>query len=438
VRRDGESWLYAALRAGAARLCARREILVRSRGGVRYVALPGAAQPVLIVGALALAGWIGWTSASFVNEGRVLAEKNREIAEGRIAYRELIEDLDASRTRFAAIAGRLETNHAELKGLIEQNGNLRAELRALHDKLQVSENARESVGRNGAQLAESLAGLKARIAALETRNAGLVAELRETEGKLFASRGIEREDDGDGDGADASLSGRLAGLQASQERLLRKTARDTVAEIARVEHVIADTGLDIATLLGRVGKPRTEPNAGEGGPYIPLDGARLAGMGAQIARLDDHMDRWRALQKVLHTLPLVAPVDEYWIASPFGKRHDPINGRWSMHTGIDLAGTPGSDVHATAPGVVVFVGWNGAYGKEVKIDHGLGVTTLYAHLSRAYVRIGQKIGYRQKIGRLGSTGRSTGPHVHYEVRLDDTPLDPSNFLKAGNDVYVKG
>ena len=123
--------------------------------------------------------------------------------------------------------------------------------------------------------------------------------------------------------------------------------------------------------------------------------------------------------------------------SDFGKRIDPINGRLAMHEGVDLTSGPGAQVLATAPGVVVFAGWNGTYGKMVEIDHGMGVRTRYAHLKSIVVEPGRKVAARTEVGIIGSTGRSTGTHVHYEVLVEDQHYDPVKFIKAGEYVFSK-
>ena len=106
-----------------------------------------------------------------------------------------------------------------------------------------------------------------------------------------------------------------------------------------------------------------------------------------------------------------------------------------MHYGLDLAGWRKAPVYSTAPGTVVFSGRKGRYGKMVEIDHGNGILTRYGHLFKTHVRKGQKLGHRHKIGLLGSTGRSTGPHVHYEILFNGKQLDPLKFIKAGRHVF---
>jgi len=205
--------------------------------------------------------------------------------------------------------------------------------------------------------------------------------------------------------------------------------------VDEVEKTVAMTGVDVDGLLLRA----AHELSGQGGPFIPVkeppsgtDGTMLM---ASVASLDGEVGRLETLQLVLRTLPLMAPIDHYFIASGFGIRKDPFNGRFSFHPGLDLANAMLSPVLATSPGVVVFAGWRGGYGRMVEIDHGLGVHTRYGHLARIDVAVGDAVDYRQQIGLLGSSGRSTGPHVHYEVLIDGRPMDPMNFLKAGRYVF---
>ena len=127
--------------------------------------------------------------------------------------------------------------------------------------------------------------------------------------------------------------------------------------------------------------------------------------------------------------PSGVPVRTSNITSGFGSRWHPILGGYRFHTGLDLAAPLGAAVAATSPGTVVVAGWCGGYGQCVTIDHGGGVLTLYGHLSRIDVAPGQTVGRGQSIGLVGSTGRSTGPHLHYEVRVNGQPVDPSAYLR---------
>jgi murein DD-endopeptidase MepM/ murein hydrolase activator NlpD len=229
------------------------------------------------------------------------------------------------------------------------------------------------------------------------------------------------------------LTAKIEQLRARQSGLVAQLTERTRPGLAAIEKTIAMTGMDVDALVRRVQQSRR----GRGGPFVPAS-LQLPGPEAardQLARLDRQTRRLAALQTALGAMPLSAPVEAFWISSQFGKRKDPVNGRWAMHEGTDLAATAGSPVLATAPGRVTFAGRKSGYGRLVIVDHGFGLTTYYGHLRSIAVERGQRVGNRETVGALGSSGRSTGPHVHYEVRVDGSPLDPENFLKAGKHVF---
>jgi murein DD-endopeptidase MepM/ murein hydrolase activator NlpD len=138
------------------------------------------------------------------------------------------------------------------------------------------------------------------------------------------------------------------------------------------------------------------------------------------------------LNRTLAAVPVRRPVmSEIDMTSGFGVRIDPFLNRPAMHTGLDFRGNIGDPIRATANGTVTHAGWAGGYGNMVEIDHGNGMSTRYGHLSEIETNVGQAIRTGQVIGRLGSSGRSTGPHLHYETRVDGEAVDPERFLRVG-------
>ncbi len=135
-------------------------------------------------------------------------------------------------------------------------------------------------------------------------------------------------------------------------------------------------------------------------------------------------------KEVMKSVPVGKPVWSYWLSSPFGKRYDPFNKKSAAHKGVDLASNKGNKIKTMAKGKVVRSDYNGGYGKFVEIDHGNGFKTKYAHLNKSYVKKGQYVEQGEAIGEVGSTGRSTGPHLHYEVLFNGTPVDPMAFIKV--------
>jgi murein DD-endopeptidase MepM/ murein hydrolase activator NlpD len=179
------------------------------------------------------------------------------------------------------------------------------------------------------------------------------------------------------------------------------------------------------------------PSFGTGGPSL-----EIASDHHVFERFQDRSDRlmtlsqdWKALQSLLACAPLAPPVDYYNLTSDFGNRKDPFTKKPDWHEGVDLGAWPGTRVRATAPGVVTYAGHKGGYGRFVLVDHGCGIETAYGHLKSIDVKKGDTVDYRDTLGKVGSTGRSTGPHVHYEVRIKGKPVDPYQFIEAGRYVF---
>lgn len=229
-----------------------------------------------------------------------------------------------------------------------------------------------------------------------------------------------------------ALLQRLNDLHAAQGNVLDRLGERTVKNIESAERLITMTGLDLNEVLARA----TKSAHGQGGPLVEVaSGDELAGLPGSVSEIDNRLTRWAGLRQLLQSIPLISPVDYYHQASDFGLRRDPFTKKRAMHYGVDLAGWRGAGIYSTAPGRVVFAGRKGRYGKMVEIDHGYGVRTRYGHLLKVLVKRGQEVGHRHKVALLGSTGRSTGPHVHYEVRFDGKPLNPARFIKAGRYVF---
>ncbi len=192
--------------------------------------------------------------------------------------------------------------------------------------------------------------------------------------------------------------------------------------------------------VGRIGggrygyRGRYGEMPGMGGPLEPAGEASAGPFEAAVDRLDAALGRFDAARAVAAGVPLANPLPGRRISSRFGVREDPLIGRRAMHSGLDFSGPRGTAIQATADGTVVRAGRNGGYGRMVELQHDNGLTTRYGHMSRIEVTPGQRVERGQIIGRVGSTGRSTGPHLHYEVRRKGTALNPIQFINAGQEV----
>ncbi|HVV93479.1 MAG TPA: M23 family metallopeptidase [Hyphomicrobiales bacterium] len=230
----------------------------------------------------------------------------------------------------------------------------------------------------------------------------------------------------------ASGRARLAALSDAYDAIEARQAAAVVHFQSRLDRERGELS-ELYRRLG-VGEP-TQKDVG--GPYIPLSQGPLRGDPAfnhALGRVAAMQADIRRLKQGLIHLPVRSPLDtnELEETSGFGSRPDPFYHSLAFHPGLDLRAAYGAPVEATAAGKVVTAGWNGGYGNMVEIDHGNGVATRYGHLSQIEVKVGAHVEAGEEIGRVGSTGRSTGPHLHYEVRLDNEPVDPTRFLTATN------
>ena len=219
----------------------------------------------------------------------------------------------------------------------------------------------------------------------------------------------------------------LAEIEARQIALAERLTRFAEARGDRAAAALRGLGLDPAAML-------RGNREGMGGPLQRYATARDDGMDPRFERLGLSLARMNALVQGLEGLPSVLPASLAAISSGFGYRHDPFTGGGAMHAGLDFKGPVGAPIHAAARGTVSFVGQKSGYGNVVEVSHGNGLVTRYAHMSRFATAVGRKVAAGAVIGAIGNTGRSTGPHLHFEVRHYDRPLNPRLFLERAPDV----
>ena len=424
------------LRALAGRLFPERQLVVRTEGRVSYFKI---SQPVQIVmsGVVAMAlSWSTFTSVSFLMHDQVLQTKDDEIAGARLAYRSLLNEVAEYQRKFASITKDLEENHSLMLGLVEKNAALQRNLSSVSRKLEITAAERQQVISARERLKEQLATLENEMTSMSGRNFALKDNLNAVESDLhliMTERNKAQNDSSRMRNRVEELSSRLKELQETEGEVVQRMNERAGDQIAGLEKVIELAGLEPDRLLGVT---ETE-KSGIGGPFIPVepDGLPAGDLKLELANLDRNLSRLESLQDSIARVPLAAPMASYYITSSYGKRKDPMTNRWSAHYGVDLGGPMNSSIFSTAGGKVTHAGWKGRYGRLIEIDHGLGLKTRFGHLSKILVKVGQEVKFHEKIGLLGSTGRSTGPHLHYEVVFNDKPLNPLKFIRAGKYVF---
>ena len=210
------------------------------------------------------------------------------------------------------------------------------------------------------------------------------------------------------------------------ETSLEETERAQISELEQMRSAANRKAHKLAKILSKQGLRVPEMSA-IGGPLIQLKGGSR--FDTSIQALNTSLEMLETVRRVAKSLPHGSPTPGQRISSRYGSRRDPFTGSRAMHGGLDFKAKRGTRVRATASGTIIKAGRMGGYGKLIEIDHGGGITTRYAHLSKIHVKIGQKITRGKVIGRVGSTGRSTGPHLHYEVRRKGRALNPIHYVR---------
>src|SRR6185312_12626072 len=447
-----------------------RQIYIRSDGRVQFFTFSSSLQATLAGLVLIFLGWVAFASVNVIFKDHIIAAKDRRyqtmqaqyenrVADLQLSYDELNGALVAAGDRFKATADELEAKQNSLARLVGQKKAIDNALSGLRHA------AAPAAKRSGSNMpSDSIDGFAFPAAQTTPPNGSELSVLPQPAAPQ--PRTAKPSHAGFGDVA-AALYDRVRALFAPKERavaakianhpalrvLNEQTARlealskkedvligaadEAIVERTKsVERVMRMAGVNPQTMQTRAARA-----SGEGGPLLPisdmpLDGIRDATFRHEFFDANAALTELKALFSAMVHIPLAGPITGPGVelTSDFGARVDPFTGHAAFHAGLDFGGPWGSKVHVTAPGTVVWAGPQGAYGNMVEVDHGMGVRTRYGHLSAVLVRKGAHIGRGDAVGRLGSTGRSTGPHVHYEVWLDNRVRDPAKFLEAGRHV----
>ncbi|MAI10914.1 MAG: hypothetical protein CBD27_00055 [Rhodospirillaceae bacterium TMED167] len=417
-----------------------RELILRTDVKVWFIKISHRTQFAGLGLIVLLSGWGIFSSFSFFINDKIIEAKDNEILNTRLVYRNLLSEISNYQGKFTALTQELEKNHGLMLNLVEKNATLQQNLMSAESKLMSSKQQRDEIAVAKDDLKHRLTSIEKSMRNLNTRNFELKGNLSSVTGSLESALAERNEARLIGDRLTnqvADLKKTITNLNESEKNVVARLTRKTSDEISNLETFIDRTGLKARKLTAKMEKEAAA--RGQGGPFVEISPNAEPGvfLKASISNLDHRVSRLQNLRELVSIMPLAAPMDYFSISSHFGKRKDPINRRWAMHYGLDLVGAIGTRVYVTAPGKVVKAGVKGKFGKFIEVDHGRGFKTRYGHLNKILVKRGQKVEYRQKIGLLGNTGRSTGPHLHYEILHNGNPRNPWRFIKAGRYVYKK-
>lgn len=414
-----------------------REVLVRADGHVRLLTVSPLAQR-MVAGALAGVMVVAGIGAYAYRQALVEIElRANDVARLQDDHRARMEELAEALTR-AADRGRAEAAEA-VASLMEQRNDLIERMHDVEQRLASAESERARAQTTHEGLLDKLRQIETRPVARGEGAPERAASVERLRVEALAERGRLAVEDQRLATEMRAASSELARLRAgerdaarAQDATLVELGGRTRVQIDEIVRVLRSTGLTPERVLANRG-------TGAGGPFAPpvsapapVDGVVPASL--QLASLGADLERLRDMRTALRRLPFSAPLRDYGVMSPFGVRRDPFNGQLAMHSGLDMSAPMRTPVQATAPGRVTVAGWNGEYGNFVEIQHDFGLTTRYGHMTRIDVRVGQRVERSQTVGLVGSTGRSTGPHLHYEITVDGRVVDPTRYVEAYRNV----
>ncbi|MEM7743012.1 MAG: DUF5930 domain-containing protein [Pseudomonadota bacterium] len=446
------SRVFTALNWSMGKVFPERRVYIRSDDRTQYLTFAPTSQFGAAVAVSALLGWTAYTTTAFVStamDGRTAVNRLEatkdayeiQLAALREQQRLLEEEINRSNSRGDVVTRELSDKQQVLVETAAELRAAQAELTGLRVRMEALLTERRTERDQINALNEEVTALRLSLADAHYDDAELtetVATFSATMARVIAERdhAVSRSD---------GLSGQVAALEAEivqwqgrQENLLAQLEDATRTSLASLDSLFVGTNVDLESILNAT---RRDYTGRGGGPVDDTDPDRQSYLQpvpeedyARVARLTTDMERISLMRVAIDRLPFGLPTKGARRTSGFGMRRDPMRRSSRMHNGVDFAAPVGTAIYATGEGVVTYSGRQRGYGIIVKIRHAFGFETVYAHLSKSRVSVGQRVSRGDRIADMGSTGRSTGSHLHYEVRVNGTPINPSTFIKAARDV----
>ncbi|MEQ5795281.1 DUF5930 domain-containing protein [Paracoccus sp. NFXS7] len=411
-----------------------QRLFLRSDDTTRFVRLRPVTQMVGISGITLVFGWTLVASSFLVIDAVSSGNTREQIQRSQAAFEERLAELQAERDARAAEALAAQSRFAVALDQVSQ----------MQSQLLSSEESRREMETGLAAVQSTLRDTLAdRDTAVAAADAGTTPAPDRTEEFSVAldilSGELRSSADQRSEAVEEAEAAKLTAQELTVERdqilarndeILTQLEDAVTVSVAPLDEVFRNVGMNPDEVLRTI----RSGYSGQGGPLTPMSystrgNAALTDTELKARQIIVTLDQMNTYRIAIEKLPLAMPVtDNFRYTSGFGRR-------WGrMHEGIDMAGPVGTPIHVTGDGVVTFAGRSGAYGNLIKIRHELGTETRYAHLSRIHVKVGDRVSQGDRIGDMGNTGRSTGPHLHYEVRMNGRAVDPMSFIKAADNV----
>jgi murein DD-endopeptidase MepM/ murein hydrolase activator NlpD len=426
-----------------------QRLFLKSDTETRFIRLRSGTQVIALVGATLGLAWTIVATALIMMDSIGAGTAREQSARQQAMFEERLNTLSADRDlraeetaraheRFNVALAQVSDMQERLLASEDRRRELETAVEAIQDTLRrtIKERdlAREEADRATLALSEQSGGAteigraQDAMATLEIMIDALGLTAGERDEMLAEARAAQEE-------AELMADAKRA-MEQRNDLIFGKLEEAVTISMEPLDNMFREAGMSPEDLLDAV----RAGYSGQGGPLTPISLSTSGGVpSAEELRANailGGLDRMNMYRIAAFKLPFAMPVkDRFRWTSGFGYRRDPKGAGTRMHQGTDLAGAYGTPIYATGDGVVVHAGWDSGYGRQVTIRHDFGVETLYGHLSGINVSVGQRVSRGERIGGMGNSGRSTGTHLHYEVHLNGTPVNPMTFIKAGKNVF---
>jgi murein DD-endopeptidase MepM/ murein hydrolase activator NlpD len=424
-----------------------RRVFLKSDKDTRFIRLSSETQVVAVAGVAVMVGWTAVATAILLMDSIGSGNFREQAKRDQATYQERLNVLSAERDARAqeALAAQDRFNAA-----LEQISAMQSELLASENRRRELETGIEVIQTTLRTTMKQREDARAELAALKQENSNTDMYVTASSAPVqmafmtdALARTAEERDQIAADAREAldqrdDLELEIRLMQERSDEIFRQLEEAMVISVEPLDKMFRQAGMPTDRIIEEVRRGYS----GMGGPLTPLSLStrgevdELSAEEARANTLLKQMDQLNLYRLAAEKAPFANPVHSaVRFTSGYGSRRDPKTGGRRMHNGVDFAGPQGTDIFATADGVVTHAGWQSGFGRLVKIKHAFGIETLYAHNTKINVKVGQRVSRGDHIADMGSTGRSTGTHLHYEVRVNGKPVNPMTYIKAARNVF---
>jgi murein DD-endopeptidase MepM/ murein hydrolase activator NlpD len=427
-----------------------QRLFLRSDSETRYIRLSPTTQLIAVSGSALVLGWTIIASAILLMDSLGAGSLREQALREQVTYENRLNALSAERdlraeeaieaqNRFTTALAEVSAMQSRLLDSEERRKELETGIATMQSTLselvRERDGAREEVDRLVAQLDEVEETTDPDFARIE--------ELGRTVAFLTAAlSGIAGERDNMLDSVDgaeeaiAALEFERDLLEERNDRIFQQLEEAVSVSLEPLDDMFRQAGLPADSIIETIRRGYS----GQGGPLTPITlstkGVPPSPDELRANSILERLDKLNLYRIAVEKTPFAEPVKgAFRYTSGYGNRRDPISGGTRLHAGTDFAAAHGTPIYSTADGVVSHAGWSSGYGRLIKIKHEFGIETRYAHLAKIRVKVGQRVSRGERIGDMGNSGRSTGTHLHYEVRIGGDPVNPMRYIKAARDVF---